>query len=760
MKNKWLLISSYFIILHFGVFAIKPIDLVNPLQGTNSSYELSAGNTYPAIGLPWGMNFWTPQTKENGNGWQYVYKDTLIRGFKQTHQPSPWINDYGCFSLFPTTTTKIFASEQRGSVFLHENEIVRPNYYSVLFHQENIKTEFAASNSGVIFRFTYDDLKKAFLIIDGFPGQGSMELSADKKVITGKSSWNMSGKAEKLPDNFATHFVIAFDSEVEEFGSYVDTLCQKNLYRVDGRNVGMYVKFKLSKKTPITVRVASSFISIEQAQVNWNREVGQKSFDDVNISGRNTWNTLLERISVEGGDLDKQKTFYTGLYRTMLFPRKIHEKDKDGKIIHYSPLSGKIENGLFYTDNGFWDTFRAVHPFFTLMFPTMSNEIMQSLVNFYDEGGWLPEWCSPGYRDCMIGQNSTSLIADAYLKGIRNFDVEKAFEAMEKGANDVGYIKSLGRDGFDYYNKYGYIPYNAGITESVSKTLEYAYNDYCIYLMAVALNKDKSKINLYKKRALNYRNVFDKSINFVRPKDENGQWLSEFKEDAWGGAFTEGSSWHWTFTAMHDPKGLIDLMGGKKKFSMKLDALFDSEPTFDFTHYGYIIHEMREMVLCKMGQYAHGNQPIQHAIYLYNYVGEPYKTQKRVREVLEKLYNSSPAGLCGDEDNGQTSAWFVFSALGFYPVCPGSCEYIIGSPLFQKSSLLLESGKRFTVVAENNSKENVYIQSATLNGCKFNKSYITHQQIINGGELKFIMGNKPNYNWAAESFPYSLSKQK
>ncbi|MDO9634501.1 MAG: GH92 family glycosyl hydrolase [Paludibacter sp.] len=747
-------------ILILSANAIESVDLVNPLQGTDSSFEISTGNTYPAVAVPWGTNFWTPQTGVNGNGWQYVYNDSIIRGFKQTHQPSPWINDYGCFSVFPTNNKKVFASKQRGLAFKHENEVARPYYYSVLFHKEKIKTELTATNSGSVFRLHYADRENAYLIIDGFHGEGKLDLDVKNGKLTGYSKWYAPNNKANLPANFATHFVIAFDQEILEYGVFNKNAPVPNQTSIKGVNVGMYVRLKLTPANQALVRIGSSFIGLEQAKVNLKREINNAGFDELTAKNKKAWTVLMDKIQVEGGTLEERKTFYTALYRTLLFPRRLHETTADGKIKHYSPLNGKIEDGFYYTDNGFWDTFRAVHPFFTMVYPSISSEIISSLNNYYKEGGWFPEWCSPGYKDCMIGQNSVSLVADAYIKGIRGFDAEMAFEAMVKGANNEGPIEAVGRDGVKWYNKMGYIPYNVGKTESVSKTLEYAYNDYCISIMAKALGKPQEVVDLYAKRAMNYKNVFDSNINFVRPKDDKGKWLTPFRPDAWGGSFTEGSSWHWSFTVMHDPAGLIQLMGGKKRFIERMDSLFVAEPTFDYTNYKKVIHEMTEMVLCEMGQYAHGNQPIQHAIYLYNYAGQPYKTQQRVREVMSKLYDSSESGLCGDEDNGQTSAWYVFSALGFYPVCPGSREYVIGSPLFDKATIHLENGNQFTVITQNNSPENIYIQSAKLNGKKFNNSFITHQEIMDGGELEFIMSNKPNYKWAANSSPFSMSNGK
>ena len=444
----------------------------------------------------------------------------------------------------------------------------------------------------------------------------------------------------------------------------------------------------------------------------------------------------------------------------MLFPRKIHEYDKDGKQIHYGFFDGNLHDGPMYADNGFWDTFRAVHPLFTILVPSMSSEFMDALLNIYDEGGWLPEWFSPAYKDCMIGQNSVSVITDAMAKGIGSYDKDRMFRAILKCAENEG-PNATGRKGAFEYSVHGYVPCDAGIGQSVSRTLEYAYNDFCISEYARMTGQPETLVDKYRNRAFNYRNIFDKDIKFVRPKDSKGIWSDNYSPDMWGPDFTEGSAWHWTWCVFHDPAGLIELMGGRENFIEMMDSVFVAEPTVGLGKRHGMIHEMKEMIAGNMGQYAHGNQPIQHMVYLYNYAGVPYKTQQKIHEITDKLYHSGISdgkGLCGDEDNGQTSAWYVFSALGFYPVCPGTGEYIIGSPMFETSEISLENGKKFTVKARNYSTENIYIQSATLNGKIFDKSFITHDQIMAGGTLEFVMGPEPDKNWAADSRPFSLSE--
>jgi predicted alpha-1,2-mannosidase len=396
------------------------------------------------------------------------------------------------------------------------------------------------------------------------------------------------------------------------------------------------------------------------------------------------------------------------------------------------------------------------------MYPDVNSRIMEGLANTYKESGWLPEWASPGHRDCMIGSNSASLIADSYNKGIRGYDIETLYQAIIKNTKGPGPVSSVGRLGADYYNDRGYIPYNVGINENVARTLEYAYADFCIWTLAKKLGKPQEEIDLYAKRAMNYKNVFDSGRKLMRGKNLDGAFQSPFSPYKWGDAFTEGNSWHYTWSVFQDVEGLIKLMGGKEYFTAKLDSVFEVPPIFDYSYYGQVIHEIREMQISNMGNYAHGNQPIQHMIYLYNYAGQPWKAQYRVREVLDKLYNYTPDGYCGDEDNGQTSAWYVFSSLGFYPVTPGTDEYVFGSPLFKKVTLNFENGKKLVIDAPQNSKENIYVQSIKLKGRMLDRNFITQSELTGGGKLIFTMGSTPKKSRGIDNsaFPFSMSTSK
>jgi len=738
---------------------VDPVDFVNILVGTQSKFELSNGNTYPAVALPWGMNFWTPQTGKMGDGWQYRYDADKIRGFKQTHQPSPWINDYGQFSIMPMTGKPEFDQDKRASWFSHKAEIAKPYYYSVYLADYDVTTEITPSDRAAIFRFTFPKTDRAYVLIDAFDKGSAVQILPEKNAVIGYTTRNSGG----VPENFKNYFVIVFDKPFVYQSTVKNGAIQENTTKCEADHAAAFIGFSTQKRgEKVVAHVASSFISYEQAWQNL-KEVSGKDFETVKIEGRKAWNEVLGRIEIEGGNLDQKRTFYSALYRSTLFPRKLYEKDASGKIIHYSPYNGQVLPGYMYTDTGFWDTFRALFPLLNLIYPSVNREIQEGLANTYKESGFLPEWASPGHRGCMVGNNSASVVADAYLKGLRGYDIETLYEAMLHGANSVHpTVSSTGRLGYEFYNRLGYVPYNVGINESAARTLEYAYDDWTIYRLAKALNRPKKEIELYAKRCQNYRNLYSPEYKLMRGRNEDGTFQSPFSPFKWGDAFTEGNSWHYTWSVFHDPQGLIDLMGGAKEFVAMLDSVFIMPPVFDASYYGGVIHEIREMQVMNMGQYAHGNQPIQHMIYLYNYAGEPWKAQYWVREVMDRLYTPAPDGYCGDEDNGQTSAWYVFSAMGFYPVCPGSNEYVIGSPLFNAINIKLENGNVITIHAAGNEASKRYIADIELNGKSYSKNYFTHEDLTKGAQIEMTMSDKPNRARGIQpaDFPYSFSKEK
>ena len=734
--------------------AVKnPVDYVSTLVGTQSKFELSTGNTYPATALPWGMNFWTPQTGEMGNGWAYTYNADKIRGFKQTHQPSPWMNDYGQFAIMPITGGLVFDQDRRASWFSHKAEVSRPYYYKVYLADHDVTTELAPTERAVMFRFTYPETKNSYVIVDAFDKGSYVKVIPEENKIIGYSTKNSGG----VPENFKNYFVIYFDKPFTFVSAVSENNILPNETEVKGNHTGAIIGFATKKGEIVHARVASSFISPEQAELNL-KELGNHTFDQLVSNGKAVWNREMSKIEIEDDNIDNLRTFYSCLYRSMLFPRSFYEIDAKGQVMHYSPYNGKVLPGYMFTDTGFWDTFRCLFPFLNLMYPSMNLKMQEGLVNAYKESGFLPEWASPGHRDCMVGNNSASVVADAYIKGLRGYDIEVLWEALKHGTNAHLQGTASGRLGYESYNKLGYVANNIGIGQNVARTLEYAYNDWAIYTLGKKLGKPAGEIDIYKKRALNYKNVYHPERKLMVGKDDKGVFNRNFDAVDWSGEFCEGNSWHWSFCVFHDPQGLINLMGGKKEFNTMMDSVFVIPGKLGMESRG-MIHEMREMQVMNMGQYAHGNQPIQHMVYLYNYSGEPWKTQYRVREIMNKLYTATPDGYCGDEDNGQTSAWYVFSALGFYPVCPGTDEYILGTPLFKSAKLHLENGKTITIKAENNQADNCYIKDMKINGKSYSRNYLTHAQLMKGANIQFQMSPKPNKQRGIteKDVPYSLS---
>ena len=754
LSFKHLLFIGGAVLYSMHISAVKnPVDYVSTLVGTQSKFELSTGNTYPATALPWGMNFWTPQTGKMGDGWAYTYNADKIRGFKQTHQPSPWMNDYGQFAIMPITGGLVFDQDQRASWFSHKAEVAKPYYYKVYLADHDVTTELAPTERAVMFRFTYPKTKNAYVVIDAFDKGSYVKIIPEENKIIGYSTKNSGG----VPENFKNYFVIQFDKPFTFTSGVKENNILPNETEVQGNHTGAIIGFATQKGEIVHARVASSFISYEQAELNL-KELGKDSFDQLVTKGKDTWNREMSKVDVEDDNIDNLRTFYSCLYRSMLFPRSFYEIDAKGQVVHYSPYNGKVLPGYMFTDTGFWDTFRCLFPFLNLMYPSMNQKMQEGLVNAYLESGFLPEWASPGHRDCMVGNNSASVVADAYIKGLRGYDIETLWEALKHDANAHLRGTASGRLAYDAYNKLGYVPNNIGTGQNVARTLEYAYNDWTIYTLGKKLGKPASEIDIFKQRALNYKNVYHPERKLMVGKDDKGVFNPKFDAVDWSGEFCEGNSWHWSFCVFHDPQGLIDLMGGKKEFNNMMDSVFVIPGKQGMESRG-MIHEMREMQVMNMGQYAHGNQPIQHMVYLYNYSGEPWKAQHWVREIMDKLYTAGPDGYCGDEDNGQTSAWYVFSALGFYPVCPGTDQYILGTPLFKSAKLHLENGKTVTIKANNNNTDNRYVKDMKVNGKAFTRNYLTHDQLLKGANIQYQMSPTPNKQRGTteKDIPYSLS---
>lgn len=754
-KSLLLLFVCFTLLAHAVKVNVKnAVDFVNPLVGSDSNSELSTGNTYPAIAMPWGMNFWVPQTGKMGDGWQYTYSAKKIRGLKQTHQPSPWINDYGQFSLLPTVGKPVFDEAKRASWFSHKAEKATPYYYSVYLADYDVTAELCPTERAALMAFTFPKTDQANVVIDAFDKGSYIQVIPSERKVIGFSTRNSGG----VPDNFRNYFVIEFDHDFDAFVSVKDgKLISASEQK--GNHVGAIITFKTSQRgEKIQARVASSFISSSQAMQNL-KELGQADMEQLKQQGRQRWNEVLGKIEVEDENIDHLRTFYSCLYRSVLFPRAFYEKDAAGEIVHYSPYNGTVQKGYMFTDTGFWDTFRCLFPLLNLMYPSENVKIQEGLANTYKESGFLPEWASPGHRGCMVGNNSASVVADAYLSGLRGYDMETLWQAVVHGTQAVHpQVNSTGRLGYEYYNKLGYVPYDMKINESVARTLEYAYDDWCIYQLGKALGKSAKELKPFAKRAMNYQKVFDKETKLMRGRLKDGKFMSPFNPLKWGDAFTEGNAWHYTWSVFHDPQGLIQLMGGKDAFNQMLDSVFILPPVFDNSYYGYTIHEIREMQVMDMGNYAHGNQPIQHAIYLYGYSGQPWKTQYWIRQVMDKLYTPAPDGYCGDEDNGQTSAWYVFSAMGFYPVCPGSGQYVLGTPYFKSMKLHLENGKDVDIQSEG---KGCYVDDMLLNGKSYQHNYLDMKALMQGTQITYRLSEQPNLQRGTQEddIPYSFSRK-
>ncbi|HIY15649.1 MAG TPA: GH92 family glycosyl hydrolase [Candidatus Alistipes cottocaccae] len=727
---------------------MRPTEHVTTLMGTQSDYALSTGNTYPAVALPWGMNFWTPQTGRMGDGWTYTYGAHTLRGLKQTHQPSPWINDYGQFAVMPVRGDDKLDEESRQSWFSHQSEVAKPYYYSVYLADHDIVAEVTPTERAAMMRFTFPESRESGVVIDAFD-RGSRVEMVDDRTVAGYTTRNSGG----VPDNFRNWFVIRFDKPFDA----IELTDSPSSYRagsrplypeggksVEGEHAVAKVHFATERGEQVTARIASSFISAEQALRNLETELGADDFETVKSKAQARWDEVLGRIEVAGGSVDQLRTFYSCLYRSVLFPRKFYEIDAAGKPIHYSPYNGEVRPGYMYTDTGFWDTFRCLFPLLNLVYPSVNAEIQAGLANTWRESGFLPEWASPGHRGCMVGNNSASVVSDAILKGVTPAeDVDELYEAMMSGRTKVHpEISSTGRLGHEYYNTLGYVPCNVGINENVARTLEYAYDDWCIAQVAEKLGKTEDAAML-EKAAQNYRNVFDAGTKLMRGRNADGTFQTPFSPYKWGDAYTEGNAWHYTWSVFHDVGGLAELMGGKEEFSKMLDSVFVVPPVYDDSYYGVRIHEITEMQVANMGNYAHGNQPAQHMIYLYDYAGEPHKAQYWVREVMDRLYKAQPDGYCGDEDNGQTSAWYVFSALGFYPVCPGADEYAVGAPLFRRATIHLENGAKIEIEAPENSPANRYVGKMSVDGKPLAEPFLRYSELKEGATLRFDMQAEP-----------------
>lgn len=747
-------------------FAQKtPIDYVETRIGTAPSTTESArahseagselkGQTIPAVGRPHGMTQWTPQTRSTETKCiaPYYYNDTKFQGFRGTH----WLNgscvqDYGTFTVMPMTGELLVNPEMRGSTFLHKQEKSTPDYYAVQLDDEKVLAEITSSSRSAMMRFTFQSDNESFVVVEpnSDEGQGFVEIFPDKGEIVGFNPVHRIYQGSGQPAGFSGYFVLKFDKKPIQYGVWHgDTLKPAGRSMAGSgkrEKIGAYLGFGDARQV-ITVRVGTSFTSIEGARRNLEAELSGQSFEGIQKATKRVWNDELNKVKVQGGAKDKV-LFYSALYRTKLSPRLF--SDVDGSYPSFAggtPLQ-KTDGFDYYCDFSMWDTFRAAMPLQTLLEPKQAGDMMQSLVKKAEQGGWMPIFpIWNHYTAAMVGDHVMSVMADAYAKGVKNFDVTSGYSFLRKNAFEINkdvksYEAGKGRRALASYLKYGYVPLEDSVwqafhkREQVSRTLEYAYDDFCLSVLADGLGHKEDAENL-RKRALNYRNVIDPATGYARGRFANGDWVAQFNPFAKRVDFiTEGSPAQYTWFVPHDINGLKNLMGGNKAFIAKLDTLFEQ------------------------GHYWHGNEPNHQIAYLYAYAGQPWKTQKWVRKIISEEYDAGVGGLSGNEDGGQMSAWLAFSMMGFYPVAPGTPNYVIGTPVFEKVVLDLH-GKKFEVIAKNVSLSAPYIQSATLNGKPFSRAWLSHEELINGGKLVLQMGDKPHAQWGAapEDTPPSLTR--
>lgn len=697
---------------HHGSF----VDLVNPLQGTDSQRNFSHGNCLPLIDMPWGMTAWSLQTRNEAR-WFFHSDDRYLFGLRATHQPSPWMGDYGYVLMMPQAGQLEKNRHSWSSSYRQEQATIRPHLLDVNLLRYGVRMQFAPTERCAVIRLTFGDRPGGRLLFDLLDAEGEIQIKGSTVTVR---TMAQSGSAHK---DFCTHFVAEFDCPLLADQSGVE-------------NGVAWAELDLPPSREVTVRLSTSFISDAQCRINLAHEIGTQSFDEVSAAGAAEWNRMLGQIEVDGLNDEQQRTFYTCLYRALLFPRATHELDKNGRQVHYSFFDGQLHDGPMYTDNGYWDTYRTVYPLLSILHPKRLTEMTEAWLNVYRESGWLPKWASPGHRGVMIGSHIDAVLADAYAKGI-DVDWELALEAMLKHATQEHPTGRMGRDGVRQYLELGHVPQDE-VRESASETMDYAYDDWCIAQIARGLGRT-DVFRDFMERSKNYRNVFDPRVGFMRGRNRDGSWVEPFNPIDWGGSYVEGSVWQCGWAVQHDIPGLIELMGGREAFLAKLNELLDTPPDFNIGSYACEIHEMSEMAAVDFGQYAHSNQPSHHLLYLFTAAGDPATTQRWVRRVMDELYNSGPRGFCGDEDNGEMSSWYIFNALGFYPLTPGQSRYTLGSPLVQRARIHLENGNMLEIEAANNSTAAVFVAQAEINGksCEFNQ--IDHFALMAGGTLKFDM---------------------
>ncbi|MFT3785647.1 MAG: GH92 family glycosyl hydrolase [Tepidisphaeraceae bacterium] len=739
---------------------MRSIDLVNTLQGTESVNSFSHGNTLPITAMPFGMNHWAAQTTTDFRWW-FRAGDRKLQGVRCTHQPSPWIADYAPLLLMAATgEERLLNPDAWSSSYRPAESTFRAHRFETTLTRYRTKLAFVPTQRGGAFKIDFPaNEPHARLIFRADPGEpgtrqaASIQIDAKTGLVTGRTTVAHHG----VPKNFAMYFALKLSMLPMNVGTFATLSPKANdgATTIDDHAAGCYLEWS-KPSSPIVAKIATSFISAEQALLNLKNEVEPFTFDELAKKAEEAWAEQFAQIELDGIDDERRATFYTCFYRTKLFPRAFHEIDAAGKTVHFSPFDGTVRSGPFYTDNGFWDTYRTQFPLLCLLDPPRVGEMIEGYLNAYRAGGWLPQWASPGYRACMIGTHSDAVIADAILRGIAGFDVTLAYEAIKKNGTVPSDDPSFGRKGLADLRNLGFL--TTEHYHGTCATLDFAYDDFCIGQLAKHLGKtgDAKQFEQYSQT---YRNVFDAGTGFFRGKRSDGSWLSPFSPFDWGGPYVEGAAWQHAFDVPHDPAGLIALHGGDAQLVAKLDEMISTPPHFNVGDYHFEIHEMTEMAAVDFGQYAHSNQPVHHTLMMYAAAGRPDRMQHWVRRVMNELYSTTPTGLCGDEDNGEMTAWFVLNAIGLFPLCPGRPEWVLTSPIAQRATIKPVGGKPFTVVAKNASRDAAYVHSITLNGKPHERLVIDHAHLA-GSTIEFAMSAQPGPTkaWPASSRPGSVSK--
>ena len=699
------------------------VEMVNILQGTDSTFYFSRGNSLPIAAMPFGMVHWTLQSRSN-TPWMFQPGDRRVQGFRATHQLSPWLSDYGQAIFLPCSGEVDPDPQARASSYRPEDAKLFPHSIRLRLLRYRIDAELIPTERCCLLTAFYEQQQSRCMVID-VPGKdGEIHPREDQRILSFQSKTNAGG----VPDNFATYYTVHFPEAWEHI----------EIRELNDRRVAI-IRFQPATENRLEARIATSFISHEQAERNLERELGQNSADQLRTAAAARWNEHLGRIEIEGASERDRRTFYSCFYRALLFPRIWHEVDANGNNYHFSAFNGRVMPGVMYADHGYWDLYRAWYPLMSILFPERLGEILQAWVNAYKEGGWLPQFPAPGYRACMTGSLIDAVFADAAVKGIPGFNLQDAYEGMKKHATQPGDpAKGYGRVGIEYYLRGGYIPADR-IQQSVAETADAAYGDFCIAQIAALLNKREDQ-QAFLQRSKNWHNLFDSQVKFLRGKNEDGSWLTPFDPATWGSPYVEGAAWQHRWDTPHDIPALIEAMGGKKAAADALEQMLMTPPIFNTGVYGMEIHEMSEMAAVPFGQYAHSNQPVHHLLYIFSHADRPDRTQYWVRKVLTELY--SPDTFPGDEDTGSMSAWFILSALGFYSVCPGKAEYTLGSPLFSRAIVHLSGGNNLRIEAPGNNEKTPFVRSVSMNGSTLSGPTIDHATLVKGGTLRFAMATQ------------------